>query len=185
MKSVTKIIKLFFLSLKKLGGMIKRSYFRFIKGEENFWVVLFGWGALFYTLSLIVSFYTFMINLLVFLNIPFLKFVIFFLDGVVESMGVIMVFIYPVVLLVSLIKSSRKYSFVYTTLAIMFLTLFLLIHCALSINFYFPVSLIVLKLNMTSGIFGAICFIFGALSFMSIFLNSIFKTIKPLLTTKL
>ena len=44
------------MSMTNIFKEIKTSYFKSLRGEENFWVVLFGWGIGIYAITVFISF---------------------------------------------------------------------------------------------------------------------------------
>lgn len=99
---------------------IKNSYFKSLRGEENFWVVLLRWGILLFLTSITMGFLTafiteFLINAI---NNDFLNTLCFLIRGIVGGLGIVLVFIYPLMLIFSLIRCATNYSFYYVLLAI-------------------------------------------------------------------
>jgi hypothetical protein len=127
---------------------IKNSYFKSLKGEEKLWKVIWLWGVFLYVGSIAVGFAMifyhdfgqFVLNYLhydqhksadnFFLKIyaTIISNVIFIPMGIVGVFGLILAFLYPLVLAFSLFKCSINKSFKHVVYAVLFLCIFLKIH---------------------------------------------------------
>lgn len=141
-KKITKSILL--LSAKFFGSVfsaIKNSYFRSLKGEENFWIVLFGWGVLLYVGFFYIWSYTLNSLYFLFKNAEFLKeeLFIFFLSFTFHLLSIFLfcftaffIIIYPLILNFALVWISFKRNIVFFVLFLVLLLLFLGFHLFVS-----------------------------------------------------
>lgn len=116
---------------KRIFDSIRNSYFRSLRGEENFWVVLFGWGVFFYTLATIIVVFLLTDRSILSLLFGFwpLTILMMILIGLPSAL---LIFNYPFILLTSLLRSSKKR--IYSLSSIILFFCFLPLHCIIAYN---------------------------------------------------
>lgn len=135
--------------------LIVNSYFKSLRGKENFWIVLFGWGVLLYVASVCMGFWAIKAQAYVFptwaiktqvylinsslIDVSLLKAllldVVLLPAGIIGVLGFVLVFLYPPVLIFSLFKNSKKT--VYKILSGILFFYFLLFHYVVSHLIFF------------------------------------------------
>ena len=185
MKSVKEIIKSIFSFPKKICVAIRNSYFRSLRGEENFWVVVFGWGVLLYVGSFFIGFWSIKLPLLLIkhkINIFLLPKIWPFILTIVGVLGIIFVFIYPFTFAFCIMRSSFRSDSAYIVLASIFVIIFTLFHI-FAAQFFLGVSLGLLKSQLFSKYFVVRTLSILIVVLMATLFSYItFKTIKTLST---
>lgn len=117
--------------ITNLFGKLKDSAVKSWRGEEKLWKVFLGWGILLYVVSIFVGLQTiaFYNN---FRNYEFIFFLKpFFL--LISILGFILIFIYPIIFTVSILKCSLKSKLIIKVLVAVLLILFSIFHISFSI----------------------------------------------------
>ena len=165
----------------KFCTSIKNSYFRSLKGEENFWVVVLGWGAGLYLGSFIVGALaiTGLTNFIPAHNIfetVLLKLWPLIIVWV-GALGLILIFLYPFILSLALIKCAYP-SKIYTTLGLIFLLVFFRIHYVISLSLA-PTSIGLIKEMLQSELMSVqVTSIIGIISISALFIYTLINTLK-------
>jgi len=173
--------------LKKIFGAIKNSYFKSLRGEENFWVVLFGWGIGLYIASLVIGAVGFVAisnfaretNLLQTILLKFWLMVWVWIG----FLGLVLVLVYPFVFSFSLMRCAIRSGAGYVITAIIALIILLRVHYAISIPNLLNLSLQLVISTINSGVLvGQILGVTALIIILSLFAYIIKQTLKTLLT---
>ncbi len=143
------------MDIKKLPHNIIVSFKKFLRGEEDFWITLLGWGMGFYFISIntvryVAYFYIFclkffmpLVNDNIFGVFKTILFVI--ISIIVQICGfyvLILYFIYPLIFIFSLIRSSLRNTFVYVVFAYVVVIIFVPFHLFLGMHPFITILLI-------------------------------------------
>lgn len=168
--------------MNRIFRAIKSSYFKSLKGEENFWVVLLGWGVGVYVLSISIGFSVFPVlkflslelsaNLSSEVILKIAQDLIFMPVGMIGALGMILIFVYPFLFVFSLVKCASNCSLVYLIFSILLSLIFSALHYVWSYYLTFFGSLMFILASKSGAVF-----IFGIAVYILI------KTAKTLLTT--
>jgi len=153
--------------MNKILQVIKSSYFKSLKGEENFWVVLLGWGVGVYGLSIFFSFCLVAalgksgLSISDHINRDLLfNWVIGAPFSFVGPFGLVFAFIYPLLFAYALIKSSTKRSILYVSFSIVILVIFFYAHLFYKVSRIIAFgSLFLIVISPLAWIVGLICII--------------------------
>jgi hypothetical protein len=122
--------------IKKYWQILKNSFRKFLRGEEDFWITLLGWGIGFYIILIVI----FIAVIPLFLQFTVLtsnlwdvaKIILFGLFMVaIQLCGILwflLLIVYPFIFIFSLVKSSLKHSIIYKIFACFMVFVFLILH---------------------------------------------------------
>jgi hypothetical protein len=129
--------------IKKYWQTLKNSFKRFVKGKENFWITLLGWGIGFYGLCVIIIQHIAQFSLSIYfykylgnsgMIAVLVKIGIILVCTIIQIFGIIwlfLAFIYPFIFIFSLIRSSLRDTVVYVIFAVMVAIIFIIFHILL------------------------------------------------------
>lgn len=122
--------------MKSVFKAIRDSYYRALRGEENFWAVLLGWGVLLYVASFFIGFWAIKLPIILAVTFPnndprFLYYIHAVILNFIATSGLILVFIYPFIFAYSLIKISKRDVALFI-LAILIIVAFIYFHLVAS-----------------------------------------------------
>lgn len=121
---------------------IKISFFKSLKGKESFWVVFFGWGVLFYCVSVLIMFcmiFPLTEGIKGFIKFNHLDivlksfvFVAIIIDYILKILlgifGFMMIFLYPIIFSLILIKNIKKKDLYLIIFFLLLLISFIFLH---------------------------------------------------------
>jgi hypothetical protein len=145
------------MDIKKLPHNIIVSFRKFLRGEEDFWITLLGWGMGFYFVNLAIFYFCF----LLYIESFFLGMTVFIIDLVMMQIigiwSLCFFFVYPFIFIFSLLKSSLRNAVVYVILAFVVILPLLLLYIALYSGIIYLIvvlnSPLLLVLNYTKSLF--------------------------------
>jgi hypothetical protein len=148
--------------MKQILQEIKISYFKSLKGEENFWTVFFNWGIFLYISSIITGYCTLYLywalsKVVEIFHGPLnhlIAEIVYIPVGIIGTLGFTLILIYPFVVIYSLFKCTKK-ELKYILGTLILLIIFLLIQICLDFFATFG-ALMFFKSSFTGGILGIV-----------------------------
>jgi hypothetical protein len=134
----------------KLPHKIAVSFKKFLRGEEDFWITLLGWGVLLYFVSIMIFIYIPILSFSTIFYFPnswigftmTLTIIVFLLIQICGIFWLLFLFIYPFIFTFSIIKSSLRHTMVYVILACVTVLFFVIFHIIILISVGIGVTII-------------------------------------------